>query len=186
MGTVQMNTWLTIWAVIGPLLTGGVGAWWNWYRNNIDRNYRAETDQKLREEIRNETKAAATLEDKRRQLDWRRKIFIDFLSASQDFVWKGAGTQETDVRERHRERFSKCFATLMLLDQAQIGFEAVAVWNACYATVAEMEGTNQQAQDAASAALRDARQAFAEKGQQLLLDQIRGADIAREVVATAI
>jgi len=186
MGASQLNIWLTLWAAIGPILTGGVAAWWAWHKHLNDRDHQAETDQKRRDEIRDEAKAAAIREDKRRQLDWRRQTFIDFFGASHDFIWKGAGQQEPDVRERHRERFTKCFATLMLLDQEHIGFETIAVWNACHAILAEMAGTDQLAKDAATAALREARQAFAAKGQQLLLDQVRGADIAREMVATAI
>lgn len=171
---MQLNTWLTIWAAAGPILTGAVSQWWSRRRQVQDREYESFLEQKRLDAIKQDTSAAAIQQDRKQQLDWCRQTFIDFFSASYDFVWRGGGGQEPDIRERHRERFTKSFSVLMLLDQISIGQEAIAVWNACHESVNAMAGTDQQAMNNTATKLREARDAFSLKGNQLILEQIGG------------
>lgn len=173
MATDQPSTWLTVWASVGPVLTGAIAAWWSRRKQVQDREYVSSQEQRRLDTARQEANEALSEQDRRKRLDWRRETFIDFFGASHDFIWKGNGPQEPEVRERHRERFTKCFATLMLLDQSSIGGEAIELWDASHNIVPLLGGNNSQALDEAVLRLRNARHAFSSKGQQLLLEQMR-------------
>jgi hypothetical protein len=182
METAQLNVWLTFWAGIGPILTAGIGAWWV-RRNQVDdRNFHAAQEKSRLDSLHDEAETARVRQEISSRFTSRRQVFIDFLSASFDFVWKGEGPQEPEVRERHRERFSKCFTILMLLDQNAIGTEAMGVWNACHECVAMRLSPNEQTFQQ----LKNAREVFTEKAFALLSEQVSAVDAVSGIPALPI
>lgn len=167
MESVQVNAWLAAWGVIGPVLVAGISTWYN-RRNQVDdRTFNTSTENARRTEERKIRFDDAEIADYDRALTWRRNTLIEFLSASFDFVWKGSGSQESEVRERHRERFTKAFATLSILDPA-IATEACDLWEACI----KINSVNVPEHAAAVEKLAEARGKFALKAHQLIAEQI--------------
>lgn len=166
------NAFLTIWAGVGPLLSAGVSAWWS-NRNRIaDRNWSEtrEEDRRGREKLEEARKFLR--DDRNRAINWRRGNFIDFFAGSYDFVWIVQSEKSQETRELHRQKFTRAFGILMLLDMATIGNEAQAVWNACHVVVGAYPNTTLEQ----SQALTVARSAFAAKAQEII-----GQDFGRYV-----
>ncbi|HEX8710983.1 MAG TPA: hypothetical protein VF730_03845 [Terracidiphilus sp.] len=155
---------LSIWGGAGPLIGAGVSAWWANRNRVADREWgQRDKEQRLqREELAAARKVLQASESS--ALDWRRSTFIEFFSASHDFVWMQQGEKSFEVRERHRERFTKAFSVLMLLDQVSIGAETQAVWNACQAIVGAFPHTSSEQ----ITELQMARAAFSAKASAII------------------
>ena len=163
---------LSIWGGAGPLVGAGFSAWWANKVRIADRTWTAEQAEISRKIARKDA-AEKTLEENRRgALIWRRSTFIDFFSCAHDFLWVPQGTNAQEVREQHRQKFTKAFATLILLDGNDIGKETQEVWNATHQAVGNFpNATPEQTQ-----ALLRARAGFVEKAQALITTEFKKFD----------
>ena len=163
---------LSIWGGAGPLVGAGFSAWWANRVRIADRKWMTKQAE-INRKIARKDVAEKTLEENRRgALSWRRSTFIDFFSCAHDFLWVPQGANGQEVREQSRQKFTKAFATLMLLDGDEIGKETQDVWNATHTSVGAFpHATPEQTQ-----ALMRARANFAQKAHTLITAEFRKFD----------
>jgi len=166
------NAFLTIWAGIGPLLSAGASAWWSNRNRVADRDWGEAREEERRGRDHLEEARKFLRVDRNKAINWRRGTFIDFFAGSYDFVWIVQSEKSQEIRESHRQKFTRAFGVLMLLDMAAIGDEAQAVWNACHTVV----GAYPNAAPEQTQGLSSARAAFAVKAQEII-----GQDFGRYV-----
>jgi hypothetical protein len=178
MDTTGINGWLALWAGIAPILTGAASAIWSRRNQTSDRTFlRDQESEKYAREAEAHREAAARAWAESALVE-RRKTFLNFLTASHDFLWHLPTNQELNPAQevelnRYREEFTRAYATLKILDAQAMDGQTVELWNAVWAARAMVSRPlDDPERTAAMTRMSRARSEFAISAHQLLAEQL--------------
>lgn len=176
MDASSINEGLAFWSVAGPLLTAGASTYWHRRVQVSDRDHdeqRAAQEREHQERLDDARRALGAAE---KAFVERRKIFLDFVTASYDFLWHLPGVREESISDanRHREVFSRAYATLMVLDGPAIGDQATELWNAVFQARSLNAGAPPEEKQRVFGNLMTSRERFQIRAQELLAQHYQG------------
>lgn len=170
----MVSGWLAVWAVVAPVATAAGAAWWH-RRNQLEDKKREVAADALRaKRAQHEIDVREFKAFHREGLRDRRDTFIAFASLAHDFVYKPIGNPpDYQVTfNGYREAFGKALSRITLLDGANIGTEAVELWNACWESRTVVPGMPDADVTRIHQRLLAARAAFGTRAQILINEHV--------------
>jgi hypothetical protein len=162
MTTDATTTGLAIWGALAPIAVSAASQWWARRGRREDRIHDLRALQEERKEKNRQETEKRSQQWKDTAFEYRRSVVLEFTAAALDFLWADGATisgSSAQDRDRHRERFSKAYAALQILD-AELREPALEVWNATYDMIRANRSQVQADIQAATELLKLARARF--------------------------